>query len=161
MVASAPLSDEETELGWELRGDVAYSPIIESTDSLKFQRDGLEFPGYDEWYVFETRRNLGRVYQGNYFEFQPARGEILVFVNSPAFVLHDPEPYMPGILDIFWNQLEIIEPETFIADGQDCLTLVSRVTRQFSGASIWACLRHQSMPRKFRQLDNLLTPILS
>jgi hypothetical protein len=30
-----------------------------------------------------------------------------------------------GILDLFWNQLMRIQPETFIADGRDCLTLVS------------------------------------
>jgi hypothetical protein len=42
------LLDGEAEMGWELRGDVAYSPLIESVGSLKFQRDGLEFPGYDE-----------------------------------------------------------------------------------------------------------------
>jgi hypothetical protein len=120
------LSEGDTATGWDLRGDIAYSPLITSVDSLEFQRDGLEFPGYDEWYVFETPRGIGRVFRGNYFEFQPGRGEILVFVNSPAFVLNDPEPYMPGILDIFWNQLKMIQPETFIADGGECLTLVSK-----------------------------------
>lgn len=47
------------------------------------------------------------------------------FVSMPAFVLHDPDPYLPGILDLFWNQLMRIQPETFIADGRNCLTLVS------------------------------------
>ena len=50
----------------------------------------------------------------------------MVFVNSPAFLLHGPNPYMPGILDIFWNQLLQVQPLTFIADGQECLTIVSR-----------------------------------
>ncbi len=30
------------------------------------------FPGYDEWYVLESPRDLIRLYDGNYFEFCPA-----------------------------------------------------------------------------------------
>jgi hypothetical protein len=120
------LSETERSSGWSLRGDVAYSPLVTSVDSLQFQRDGLDGPGYDEWYVFQGPRDLGRVFQGNPFEFQPGCGQILVFVNTPAFVLHDPAPYMPDILDIFWNQLALLQPETFIADGRDFLTLVSK-----------------------------------
>ncbi len=120
------LSETESSAGWRSRDDIAYSPLVESVDSLQFQRDGLDSPGYDEWYVLEAPRDLGRVFHGNYFEFQPGCGQIMVFVNTFAFVLHDPDPYMPGILDIFWNQLELVQPETFIADGRDCLTLVSK-----------------------------------
>jgi hypothetical protein len=119
-------SDAEHSAGWHLRGDVAYSPVIESLDSLQFQRDGLDVPGYDEWYVFQGMRDLGQVFDGNYFDFRPDCGQIMVFVNSPAFVLHHPNPYLPGILEIFWNQLILIEPETFIADGDDHFTLVSK-----------------------------------
>ena len=120
------LSEEETEAGWQLSGDIACSPLVTSVDTLRFQRDGLEFPGYDEWYVFETPRKLGRVFQGNPFEFQAGRGEILTFVNHLAFVLHKPDGGMPGMLSIFWDQLKAIEPESFIADGRECLTLVSK-----------------------------------
>ena len=83
-------------------------------------------PGYDEWYVFESPQELGRLFHGNFFEFHSRRGEILVFVNSPAFVLHDPEPYMPGMLDLFWDPIEEIEPQSFVADGQAYLTLVTK-----------------------------------
>jgi hypothetical protein len=120
------ISDEESEAGWRSIGDVAYSPRIDSIDTLRFQRDGPQCPGYDEWYVFETPRELGPVFHGNYFDFQPDSGRVLVFVNTFAFVLHDEQPYLPGILDVFWKQLKLIEPETFIADGRDCLTLVTR-----------------------------------
>ena len=111
--------------GWKLRGDVVYSPIVESVGSLLYQRDGPESPGYDEWYVFATPHDLGQVFHGNYFEFQPGRGETLVFVNTFAFVLHKPG-VLPEILDRFWNQLEIIDPESYIADGRDYLTFVSK-----------------------------------
>lgn len=120
------LSEEETAAGWQLRGDVAYSPLVNSVDTLRYQRDGLDFPGYDEWYVFETPRDLGRIFHGNYFEFKPGCGDILVFVNTPAFVLHDSQPYLPGILDIFWNQIKMIDPQTFIADERDFLTFVTK-----------------------------------
>ena len=120
------LSEEEISAGWLLTGDVAYSPLIISADTLKFQRDGLESPGYDEWYVLPKQRELGEVFHGEFFEFQPGGGQILAFVNILDFVLHDPTPSMPGILDIFWSQLISIAPETFIADGHDCLTVVSR-----------------------------------
>ena len=121
------LSEEEIAAGWILRGDIAYSPRIGMVEDLKFQRDGFGSPGYDEWYIFEdSPPALGQVYQGNYFEHQAGRGQLMVFVNSPAFLLHDPNPYMTGILDIFWDQLPHVRPATFIADGQDCLTLVSK-----------------------------------
>jgi hypothetical protein len=65
------LSEDEAKMGWELRDGIAYSPLIESVDSLEFQRDSLDFPGHDEWYVSESPRDLGRLYNGNYFEFLP------------------------------------------------------------------------------------------
>lgn len=119
------LSEEQVSAGWDRVGDVAYSPLITSLAPLRYQDDGPGYPGYDEWYVFPERRELGEVFRGNFFDFQPGGTQILVFVNMFAFVLHDPAPYMPGILDVFWNQLILIRPETFIADGRDCLTLVS------------------------------------
>jgi hypothetical protein len=121
------LAEEEADAGWQLTGDVAYSPLVTSVGTLRFQRDGLEFPGYDEWYVFDARPSkLGQVFHGNPFEFQAGNGEILVFVNMFAFALHDDDPGMQGIVDIFWNQLKTFEAETFIADGRDCLTLLSK-----------------------------------
>jgi hypothetical protein len=95
------LSNDETEAGWKSIGEVAYSPQIDSVDTLRFERDGLEFPGYEEWYVLETPSKLGEIFHGNYFDFQPGGETILVFVSMLAFVLHDPHPYLPGILDIF------------------------------------------------------------
>ena len=119
-------SEQETNAGWQFSGDVAYSPMVTSVDTLQFQRDGLEFPGYDEWYVFDTPRKLGPLFHGSPFEFQAGRGETINFVNMFAFVLHDDDPNIRGIFNIFWRQLKTFEPETFIADGLDCFTLVSK-----------------------------------
>jgi hypothetical protein len=120
------LSSDETEAGWKCISEVAYSPRIDLVDTLRFQRDGLDFPGYDEWYVFETPSKLGEIFRGNYFDFQPGGEAILVFVSMLALVLHDPHPYLPGILDIFWSQIKVIDPDTFIADGRVCLTIVTK-----------------------------------
>ncbi len=120
------LGDRNSAAGWIAQDNIAYSPRISSIDILSFQRDGADSPGYDEWYVFPEERRLNPVFEGYYFEFKPDAGEILVFVNWFAFVLHDPEPYMPDILDRFWDQLRSIGPAAFIADGRDCLTLVCR-----------------------------------
>ena len=120
------LADDEVASGWYSHGEVAYSPLITSLDWLRVQRDGADAPGYDEWYVFTEPRTLKSIFHGNFFEFQPETDQMIVFVNMFAFVLHDREPYMPGILDVFWNQLASSAPETFIADGRDCLTFVSR-----------------------------------
>jgi hypothetical protein len=120
------ITEDERLAGWHLRGEIAYSPRVASVQSLQFQRDGIDSPGYDEWYVFEVPHDLGQVFRGNPFEFQSGCGEILVFVNTLAFALHDPDSDVREILDLFWNQLMLIEPETFIADGRDCLALLSK-----------------------------------
>jgi hypothetical protein len=120
------LSERDAAAGWIAKDKIAYSPRIPSLDVLSFQRDGTDSPGYDEWYVFSEERKLNPVFEGNYFEFKPDAARILVFVNTFAFVLHDPEPYMPGILDRFWTQVTSIRPVAFIADGRDCLTVVCR-----------------------------------
>jgi hypothetical protein len=90
------LTAEERNAGWTTQGDIAYSPLIESLSGLQYQRDGLDAPGYDEWYVLETPRELARaIFHGNLFDFQPSSTHLLVFVNTFAFVLHDPNPTSP------------------------------------------------------------------
>ena len=49
-------------------------------------------------------------------------GEVGVFVNY-AFALHPPE--RAGLADLFWNQIDRIQPESYIADN-DYLTFVTR-----------------------------------
>jgi hypothetical protein len=120
------LSDRDAAAGWTTRDKIAYSPRITSVDVLSYQCDGTDSPGYDEWYVFSEESRLPPVFEGDRFKFKPDGSQILIFVNTSAFSLHDPEPPSPDTLDRFWTQLKSIGPVAFIADGGDCLTVVSR-----------------------------------
>ena len=122
------LTDSQTVAGWQNRGDIAYSPKICSIAEIPHQGAGPDVPGYDEFYVFDTPRALGERVQGNFFEeqFTPAPGRVVVFANWPAFVLSDPDPTVQSIVSLFWKQLERLQPESYIADGRDCLTFASR-----------------------------------
>lgn len=120
------LSDAERAGGWQSRQDIAYSPTIHSVAEIPHQRDGPDAPGFDEFYVFETSFDLGERSDGNLFleDYAPLPGRTVIFVNWGAFVLHDPNPN--AIVELFWPQLERLQPESYIADGQECLTFVSR-----------------------------------
>jgi hypothetical protein len=122
------LSEAERASGWHSRQGIAYSPKIGFAADIPHQVDGPDAPGYDEFYVFENPCELGERSQGNLFleEFAPAPGRTIVFVNWAAFQLHDPDPAVQALVSLFWPQLERIQPESYIADGQDCLTFVSR-----------------------------------
>jgi hypothetical protein len=119
------VTDVEKVDGWETRHGVAYSPRLDSVAGLPHEdRHGLCCEGFDEWYVFDRPTDLGVLSRGNIFEapFQPGRVE--VFVGFLGFALH--EPKMRDITDLFWKQMEWIQPESFIADGYPFLTFVTR-----------------------------------
>lgn len=102
-------SDDEKAAGWESRGKIAYSPQVQSIDSLP--RDG-----YDEWYVFASPSDLGNSHiEENIFELPQERRQVNVFVNYGGFALHRPE--MKDLTSLFWQQLEWVQPESYIGDG--------------------------------------------
>src|SRR5580704_4490911 len=110
------LTDEEESLGWRTRNDIAYSPqiILSGDGHLKGVWAG-QCEGYDEWYVFESPRDLGALCEGNVFESDLEAGTIWTFVNyADGFALHNPE--MSDITSLFWKQIDRIQPESFIAD---------------------------------------------
>jgi hypothetical protein len=112
------LSDVERSAGWESRGHIAYSPVIQSVEALP--RRG----GWDEWYVFGESIDLGRVCDGNVFAAPVLLpGQVWAFVNYDL-ALHRSE-HEP-IADLLWRQLEWMNPESYIADGGDFLNFVSR-----------------------------------
>lgn len=123
------LTDRQKSACWQHRSGIVYSPRLSTTDELFYQRDGLDCPGYDEWYLLDTNdADLGVLIgrSENPFEagHEPRPGRLMVFVNFAAFVLHDPtEQYIP---DLFWKQLEWVEPESYLADGREFLTFVTR-----------------------------------
>jgi len=123
------LNDAQRAAGWELRSGMAYSRRISSVEELFYQRDGNDCPGYDEWYVFDaTLNDLGEILNGNPFEDgnKPRPGRLLVFVGYTGFVLHDPDLLEHSITEMFWSQLDWIQPDVYISDGRDNLTFVCK-----------------------------------
>ena len=107
---------EEKLVGWESRQGIAYSPLVQSVETLPRG-------GWDEWYVFKQPEDLGvSRLASNIFDPAVKRGEVADFVNY-AFALHPPE--RSSLADLFWNQLDWIQPESYIADN-DFLTFVTR-----------------------------------
>jgi len=122
------LTDQQQLAKWECRSGVAYSPRLTGTKELFFQRDGPDGPGYDEWYVFEDQPiDLGEIIEGNPFlpELAPRPGRLMVFVNYSAFA------FEATLAKMFWKQMEWIKSESYIGDGGDYLTFVSRNDRLF------------------------------
>lgn len=118
---SGPLSlnDVEFSSGWETRGGIAYSPVVENTRILPYDNC------FDEWYVFEKPTDLGSrsPQESNVFEASLDPGEVHPFVNfSYSFSLHRPES--ATLTELFWKQMDWIRPYAFIADGEQ-LTVVS------------------------------------
>jgi hypothetical protein len=113
------LSEEEKREGWQSRNEIAYSPQLASVDKL---RHGM-CSGFDEWYVFESPRDLGKIWLGNIFESPTTAGHVSTFVNFAGFALHNPN--VRDLVNLFWKQIDWIQCESYIADG-DLLTFVSR-----------------------------------
>ncbi len=94
--------------GWECRGGVAYSPRLESIEGIDYQVHGRGNGGFDEWYLFEVPADLG--------------GEIVALVNY----YFSPDLANDARSVIFWEQIEKFQPESYISDGSECVTFVSR-----------------------------------
>jgi hypothetical protein len=123
------LTDWQAAYGWQRRAGIVYSPRLETTNDLFYQRDGLDVPGYDEWYLFDAGApDLGQRISGNPFEPEhaPRLGRVMVFVNFLGFTIRGRDPSDQLLADMFWKQLEWIQPESYVADGQDQLTFVTR-----------------------------------
>jgi hypothetical protein len=102
-------TDAERAAGWESRGGIAYSPKVDSVESLR--RDG-----WDEWYIFGSPADLGTSHLGeNIFELRQEAGHVSVLVNY-GFALNLPEAEHLALL--FWQQIEWIRPESYMADSE-------------------------------------------
>jgi hypothetical protein len=119
------LTDAENHAGWSSRNEIAYSPQIQSTAQCRTERIPEGCSGFNEWYVFDSPFDLGLLCHGNIFESSLSPGRVWTFVNYDAgFALHNPE--MADLTRLFWQQLDWIRPESFIADSSAFLTFVSR-----------------------------------
>lgn len=94
---SLPLTESESADGWDKYSRLALSPVITSLSQIPFDQ-------YDEWYVFESSRRFD---------------DHEVFVNYGGFSLHT-ELYLDAT-ERFWRQLSIIEPETYLSEGDNLL----------------------------------------
>ncbi|MGA7914821.1 MAG: hypothetical protein WCA00_06260 [Candidatus Acidiferrales bacterium] len=117
------LTEGEERTGWRSRGGVAYSPQVRSVETL---RHG----GFDEWYIFDSPKELGQVWQGNVFELPSTSDYISVFVNFGDFAPHNPA--VEALVALFWKQLDQIQPESYVADGNQFLTFASRDQQLFA-----------------------------
>lgn len=118
---SGPLALNETEksAGWSSRKGAAYSPKVQSIETLPFEE-------YNEWYVLPSPFDLGQISETNVLKYPLPSGEIAVFVNCGGFSLHMLDtPAWQELVELFWNQLESINPESYIADG-DLLNFACR-----------------------------------
>jgi hypothetical protein len=113
-------TEEERRAGWQTRNEIAYSPRIQSAERLPHGECG----GFDEWYVFESPFDLGQIWHGNVFEAPLTSGQVSTFVNFLDFALHNPE--VEDLVSFFWKQIDRIQPESYISDGNLFLTFVTR-----------------------------------
>jgi len=120
-------TDEQKAEGWETRNGIAYSPRIDAT--------GKKLPtgGFDEWYVFSSRVDLGQLRRDNPFEATLTPGHVWAFVNYGGFALYDHN--VESLISAFWKQFDWIEPESYVADGYDLLTFVSRDDELFTAVA--------------------------
>jgi hypothetical protein len=108
-------TEKETAAGWHSHEKIAYSPKIQHAEELPRE-------GWDEWYIFNDPMDLGTSHlQENIFEVPRGRGHLSVFVNY-CFALHQPE--MESIASLFWQQMDWVRPESYVADN-DYLNFVS------------------------------------
>jgi hypothetical protein len=129
---SLTLDDAEKLAGWETRGGISYSACVLSVETLPPRG------GYDEWYVFGTRVDLGGLGKGNVFEARLLPGQVEVFVNfSDGFDLR--RTGIGDLADLFWRQLEWIRPESYIADGGSYMTFVTSEGSLFAAVQRALC----------------------
>ena len=126
------VTDEQKLSGWIDRGRITYSPRIESLDMVPVCI-------YDEWYVLKAPADLGATREGeNISDIPVSPGHLEVFVNYYAFVPYGfvmDEPEMQANVSRFWQQMEWILPEAYIAESDyGSLTFVTRDDDLFAAA---------------------------
>jgi hypothetical protein len=120
-------TEEELGAGWERRNGIAYSPRVKNVEILPRE-------GWDEWYVFEERFDLGGMAapESNPFEASLVPGEVYAFVNYSSVGLH--LPHKRGIAPYFWKQFDWIRPRSYIAESGDYLFVISKDKELFEAA---------------------------
>jgi hypothetical protein len=86
-------NDKEKGFGWYSKDEVFYAPEITNPQDLPFEQ-------YDEWYIFDKRK-----------EFKP----VDTFVNYGSFSLRD--LIYQEMQEKFWDYIRRIEPRSFVMNG--------------------------------------------
>jgi hypothetical protein len=122
------LAERQKIAGWVEQNGIVYSPALITVDDIFFQRDGQDAPGFDEWYLFPKPTDLGAPQDGNPFEeaTAPSPGRPMVFVGTPCAAVYNSDPVCEPLRRMFWAQMDWIQPESYIADGSDRLTFMTR-----------------------------------
>jgi hypothetical protein len=112
------LNEDEENAGWVSEGGIAYSPRINDANDLTHDM-------YDEWYVFCERKTLGDLAPPgrNIFDEPLRKGRVEVFVNFGGYHLDRAD--MEPLADLFWKQLAWIEPESYLAEGEQLICVSS------------------------------------
>ena len=125
------LTDTDRRAGWQSRNGIAHGPRIRTAADLpecaRFEPAEL----YQEWYIFEAPADLGALSQEDVRVSPPEPGHIVTFVNYSHWVLHDPQTQ--DLTDLFWKQLEALQPESYFGEGEDYLTFITRNPGFFDG----------------------------
>ncbi len=118
-------SEQDRAVGWNASGGVAYGPRMESIAMLPSNCCCRERCGYDEWYIFQNQAPpLGSVCRANVFTSEIGPGNVFQFVNFMGCRFSDPQ--MKAISDLFWRQMDWVQPESYVGDGGDCLLFATR-----------------------------------
>jgi hypothetical protein len=119
-------SEADLARGWKMAGGIGYSPRLPP---------GIlpACGGYDEWYVFESPRELGVLSRDNIFTTELAPGTVVPLVNYMTFRLSDPRQ---DLAEQFWKQMAWIQPESYIGDGRDCLNFATRNRGLFTSVMV-------------------------
>jgi len=97
---SGPLapSDEEINQGWSADGEIMFSPPLTNKVVIPYEQ-------YDEWYLSNTKLSFPNGFDR--------------FVNYSGFNLSAESGFNPELQAQFWEQLVKINPETYVAIGDN------------------------------------------
>jgi hypothetical protein len=129
-------SEADLAAGWRTSADIAYSPRLRSIGDLPNDCCGRDCGPFDEWYLFGSPAELGTLCNDNVFTAEIAPGKVFAFVN---FNFRPSDPKMQPITNLFWQQIEWMQPESYLAEVADCLIFATRDKTLF--ASVDAALQ--------------------
>jgi hypothetical protein len=112
-------SEVDLSRGWKQIGGIAYSPLIRSVEDLP---RNCCCDLFDEWYLFETPPALGKLCYDNIFTTELASPNVFAFVN---FYFRPSLLTMRELSEFFWKQINWMQPETYVANGADCLVFAT------------------------------------